>query len=427
MKISIITFGCKVNQYESQVILEDFIKEGFLKADSELEADIVIVNSCTVTAESDKKVRKTLNRIRKANKNAVIVLTGCIPQAFPNREFPNADIVLGNSNKSDILQKVMKFLVNKLEIIDIIPYESKCKFDPVKIENFDERTRAFIKIEDGCNRFCSYCIIPYARGKVRSKPVKDLLKEVQSLAYNGYKEIVLVGINLSAYGQDMGLDLCDAVEAVCSIPEIKRVRLSSLEPDHMDKVAIKRLSKQAKLCQHFHLSLQSGCDDTLKRMNRHYTSEEYFQIISNIRDNFDNASITTDVMVGFPGETELNFSNSLEFVKKVGFAKVHVFPYSIRQGTKAATFEDQVTSQEKEKRVHKMIDITNKSRLAFLDSQIGNIEEVLFERPKGNSFFEGYTKNYVPVIVKSCEDLNSKILKVKISAVENGYCIGKIV
>ena len=424
MKIFIITFGCKVNKYESQVILENFIKEGFLKADSELDADIIIVNSCTVTSQSDKKVRKTLNRVRKINKNAVIVLTGCMPQAFPDKNFFNADIVLGNTNKSDILQKVVEFLTNRHEIIDITPYENKCNFDSAKIENFNDRTRAFVKIEDGCNRFCSYCIIPYARGRVRSKSIKDLLEEVQNLAHNGYKEIVLVGINLSAYGQDIGLNLCDAVEAVCSVPGTKRVRLGSLEPDYMDEVVIKRLSEQTKLCQQFHLSLQSGCDETLKRMNRHYTILEYFEIVNNIRNNFDNSSITTDIMVGFPGETGLEFSESLEFVKKVSFAKVHVFPYSVRQGTKAATFKDQIVPQEKEKRVQKMLEVTNESRINFLNSQIGNIEEVLFERTTDSGFFEGYTKNYVPVLVKSDKNLNSRILHVKISAVKNGYCTG---
>ncbi|MDQ5984170.1 MAG: Threonylcarbamoyladenosine tRNA methylthiotransferase MtaB [Eubacteriales bacterium SKADARSKE-1] len=427
MKVFIITFGCKVNQYESQIILEDFIKEGFLKASSELDADIVIVNSCTVTAESDKKVKKTLRRIRKGNRESVIVLTGCMPQAFPGRDFSNADIVLGNSNKSEILQKVMTFLVNKHEIIDITPYESKCNFDPFKIESFNERMRAFIKIEDGCNRFCSYCIIPYARGRVRSKPIKDLFDEVQNLAYNGYNEIVLVGINLSAYGQDIGLNLCDAVEAVCNIPKVKRVRLGSLEPDHMGENIIKRLSKQTKLCPQFHLSLQSGCDETLKRMNRHYTSEEYFKVVSDIRKNFNNASITTDVMVGFPGEAELEFIKSLEFVQKVGFAKVHVFPYSIRPGTRAATFENQVAPLEKEKRVHKMIEVTNKSRQEFLNLQVKNVEEVLFEKSIDDGFFEGYTKNYVPVIVRSNENLNSKILKVKINTAKDNHCIGEIV
>ena len=274
MKIFIITFGCKVNQYESQSILEKFYSDGCTKAESVKDADVVVVNSCTVTAESDKKVKKALHKIRKENNSAVIVLTGCMPQAFPAQveSINEVDIILGNNNKNNILKYVLDFINNRSKIIKIENFVEKSNLKSTPINDFDERTRAFLKIEDGCNRFCSYCIIPYARGRVRSKPLEDILFETKNLAQKGYKEIVLVGINLSAYGTDIGINLCDAIEKVCSVEGIKRVRLGSLEPEQMDEITIKRLSKQKKLCPQFHLSLQSGCNETLKRMNRRYTT-----------------------------------------------------------------------------------------------------------------------------------------------------------
>lgn len=429
MKIFIITFGCKVNQYESQSILEKFCSAGCVKAESVNTADVIIINSCTVTADSDKKVKKTLHKIRKKNESAIIVLTGCMPQAFPEKAISlvEADIILGNENKNNILTYVINFIENRDKIIKIKDFDSKPNFESTLITNFSERTRAFLKIEDGCNRFCSYCIIPYARGRVRSKSIDEILLETKSLAKNGYKEIVLVGINLSAYGVDIGLTLCDAIEAVCSIDGIERVRLGSLEPERMDKNTIKRLSKQKKLCPQFHLSLQSGCDETLLRMNRHYTSGEYFDIVKNLKKYFENVAITTDVIVGFAGESDEEFENSLNFVAQVGFSKVHVFVYSIRSGTKAADFEDQVDADIKKKRSKKMINITNKMRMKFLDSQIGKVESVLFENCDNNGYFEGYTENYTPVKVKTSANLHSKIVLTKLAKIEHNYCVGEIV
>lgn len=429
MKIFIITFGCKVNQYESQSILEKFCNDGCTKAVSAEDADVIVVNSCTVTAESDKKVKKALHKIRKENNSAVIVLTGCMPQAFPAQmeSINEADIILGNDSKNDILKYVLDFINTRNKIIKIENLTEKSKFKSEQISDFNERTRAFLKIEDGCNRFCSYCIIPYARGRVRSKPLEDILFETKNLSKKGYKEVVLVGINLSAYGTDIGLNLCDAIETVCSVEGIMRVRLGSLEPEQMDESTIKRLSKQEKLCPQFHLSLQSGCNETLKRMNRHYTTEEYFTIVQNLRKNFKNASITTDVMVGFAGETEEEFKKSLNFVKKVEFSKVHVFAYSIRNGTRAAEFENQVEASEKKRRSQIMIDETNEDRIKFLNSQVGKIEPVLYERRDKNGFFEGYTPNYTPIKVRVDEKVNlhSKIILTEIVSAKNDYCFGK--
>ena len=309
MKVSTITLGCKVNQYETQAMLNQLLQGGFSACQAGEDADIILLNSCTVTSTSDHKVKQTLHKARREHPHAVIVLTGCMPQAFPElaEDLTDADIVLGNSNRSSLLTHILQYLSTRQRIIDIVPHQTTEKFESMSVENFYERTRAFIKIQDGCNRFCSYCIIPYARGRVRSKPLDDLISEVTLLSEKGYKEIVLTGINLSAFGQDINLHLCDAVEAVCAINGIERVRLGSLEPEQLSEDVIIRLSKQQKLCPQFHLSLQSGCDETLKRMNRHYTTEEYRTIVQNLRNAFDNAAITTDIMVGFPGETEEEF------------------------------------------------------------------------------------------------------------------------
>lgn len=429
MKVFIITLGCKVNQYESEAMLKSFLNSGFEKSKEITDADVIVINSCTVTSTSDQKVRQVINRSKKKNYDAIIVLTGCMPQAFPDiaKSFDDVDIVLGNSNRKDVIKSVIKFMSTHQKIINIKPYGKKDDFEKIEIDEFHERTRAFIKIEDGCNRFCSYCIIPYARGRVRSKNLDDLKNEVMRLSDSGYEEVVLVGINLSAYGEDLGLHLCDAVDTVCDIPGIKRVRLGSLEPERMSENVLKRLSKQGKLCPQFHLSLQSGCDDTLKRMNRHYNTDEYYEIVLNIRKLFNNPSITTDVMVGFPSESESEFLESVEFVKKVGFSKAHVFAYSRRPGTKADLEKNQITKDLKASRSKKMIEVTNISREKFLNSQINTVQSVLFERYKDNDFYEGYTKNYTPVLVKSDDILSGKIFNVEIQSVERGVCIGKLV
>ena len=428
MNVFFITLGCKVNQYESQAMLETLVNAGFSIAENRESADVVIINSCTVTSASDHKVRQMMHRSRRENPLSIIILTGCMPQAFPDvaARFEDADIILGNSNRAALLPSITRFLTDRKKIIDIKPYTAKDSFEKMAVTGFHERTRAFIKIEDGCNRFCSYCIIPYARGRVRSKPLEELQKEISSLAEAGYREVILTGINLSAYGQDIGKHLCDAIEAACATDGIERVRLGSLEPEQMDKQVIARLALQKKLCPQFHLSLQSGCDATLQRMNRHYNTAEYYEIVQNLRQAFTNASITTDVMVGFAGEDEDEFAASLAFVKKVGFAKVHVFPYSQRAGTRAADAPNQVSPTVKEQRSHSMALLAAQNREQFLQSQAGLVEAVLFEAAH-DSYYEGYTMNYTPVRVKSDTNISGKILDVKITQAKKDWCEGSII
>jgi len=431
MKVFVYTFGCKVNQYESQLILEHFIEKGYQKTEDFKTADIVLINSCTVTEDSSKKAINFVKKVKKENKNSVVCLVGCIPQAFPSyfNNFNETDIVLGNKNKFSILEKVSEFLKNKKKIVEIFPYEKEDKCESFKINKFYGKTRAFVKIQDGCNQFCSYCIIPYARGhKIRSKSLEEIKKQVEYLTNNGHKEIVLVGINLCMYGKDLEkkTSLCDAVETVSSISAVKRIRLGSLDTQFMSLESIKRLSKVEKLCDQFHLSLQSGSDAILKSMNRGYTTKEYEKCVDYIRENFSNASITTDVMVGFPGETDANFKESLDFLKKIKFYRVHVFPYSERKGTRAEKFLGKLNKKVKHSRCKEMISLANKLKENFLKSQIGKTVSVLFEHKTATNDNKGYAKNYVPVVVRGQSNFEGKIFDVKITGINKNNCYGVI-
>lgn len=402
---------------------------GFTPCEREEDSDVVLINSCTVTAASDHKVRQVLRRTRRKAPTAVIVLTGCMPQAFPEQadRWEEADIVMGNSNRSYLLGHILAFLSSRQRIVDIAPHQAGESFEQMQVTEFYERTRAFVKIEDGCNRFCSYCIIPYARGRVRSKPLEVLSGELCELGRHGYQEVVLTGINLSAYGQDIGKNLCDAVETACSAPGIQRVRLGSLEPEQMEEGTIARLAQQPKLCPQFHLSLQSGCDSTLRRMNRHYDTAEYRAIVQRLRKNFANAAITTDVMVGFPGETAAEFSQSLAFVREIGFAKVHVFAYSRRPGTRADKAPGQVTNAVKEERSREMIAMAAEAQTTFLAAQCGRTEPVLFEQLCQDGRWAGYTKNYTPVHVKSSHPIGGQLLDTLMISSEKDYCLGELI
>ena len=424
MKIAFYTLGCKVNQYESQAMSEKAAANGYEIASADEEADIYVVNSCTVTAESDRKTRQAVRRFKRNHPESIVVLTGCMPQAFPQdaERLEQADIVLGNRNNSKLFELINSYFSCGRRIIDIEEHKSGDKFSGGDISGFDRRTRAVVKIEDGCNRFCSYCIIPYSRGRVRSKPIDELKEELHKLSEAGFAEVVLVGINLSAYGTDIGLSICDAVELADSM-NFKRVRLGSLEPDHITDEVIKRLSKLQSFCPQFHISLQSGCDNTLKAMNRHYSAEEYSELCKKLRASFPDAAITTDIMVGFPTESEEDFAENVRFAQKIGFEKVHVFPYSPREGTKAAKMP-QIEKSVKEKRSHIMIEKTEEIRREFLKSQIGKTVEVLFETRHSDGYIEGYTKNYTPVKVKG-ELPCGEILKVKITAVDGDFCVGE--
>ncbi len=428
MNISLYTLGCKVNQYESQSIAELFLKLGYNVVPNSSPADVFIINSCTVTAESDRKTRQMLRRFRKKNPNAVLVLAGCMPQAFPRKaeNLYEADIIVGNTAPDTIPELVEQFKKSGERIIKIGEHTRDEKFNTPTIENFGEHTRAFMKIEDGCDRYCTYCIIPKARGFIRSKAIEDIEAEAKALANSGYREIVLVGINLSSFGKDNGSTLAQAVEAASKPAEIARVRLGSLEPDLMDDKLLDSLADNPKFCPQFHLSLQSGCDTTLKRMNRRYDSAFYMDLVTGIRSKFSNAAITTDIMVGFAGEDEQEFSHSLEFVKKVGFAKAHIFAYSRRAGTFADKYLFQVENAVKEERSRKMTEATAISEQAFLKDCIGKEFGVLFETNDGE-LYSGYTENYTLVKVYSDKDLRGQILRVKCKCVKNDYIIGEIV
>ena len=356
------------------------------------------------------------------------MLTGCWPQAFPEQAaaFPEADIVLGTANRTALPGHLRAFLETGERIVDIAPHEKGEAFEKLAIARFHGRTRAIVKIEDGCDRFCSYCIIPFARGRVRSKPLEDLRAEVKELAAHGFREVVLTGINLPCYGQDLGVTLCDAIEAACAEPAIRRVRLGSLEPEQLTLPIIARLARQEKLCPQFHLSLQSGCDATLKRMNRHYTTGEYRRIVGDLRAAFPNCAITTDIMVGFAGETEEEFAASLAFAREIAFAKVHVFAYSRRPGTRAYDAPGQVSNAEKEARSREMIAATEEGRQAFCQAQVGRVEEVLFEEPGEGGWYRGYTPNYTPVRAKAPKDVQGLILPVRITGMDAEGCVGEI-
>lgn len=416
MRASFYTLGCKVNQYESEYMAEMLKNAGFEIVSPNEDADYYIINSCTVTATADQKTRQSVRKFKRQHPNSVVILTGCMPQAFPEQanDLQEADIVLSNKSNNDILDLINRHSVTKNRIINIDRHKSGDGFADCQINNFGERIRAFVKIEDGCDRFCSYCIIPTSRGRVRSKAPERLKEEITQLGKNGIKEIVLVGINLSSYGKGEDFNIIDAVRICNEDKNIKRIRLGSLEPDHITDEIIEELSKFDKFCPQFHISLQSGCDKTLKEMNRHYNSEEYRHLCDKLRDTFENASLTTDVMVGFNNETEEDFNDSLEFVKSIGFEKVHVFPYSQREGTAASRRGDNVPKKEKERRASIMIEETERLRHNYFKSLIGTKAVVLFESNVGGNIYQGYTKGYVPVKTQSDENIIGREIEVEI-------------
>ncbi len=424
----IITLGCKVNQYESEVMAELLNAAGYTKAESMIDSDICIVNSCTVTATGDAKNRKTIHRIRRENPDAIVILCGCMPQAFADdlSLFEECDIVMGNTARRAVVPLIDEYLRERQPIIRIEPHEKGEAFEPMQISAFNERTRACIKIEDGCNRFCTYCIIPYARGRVRSKPLETIRQEAHELAQNGFKEVVLVGINLSAYGQELGLNIDDAVKAVCESDGIERVRLGSIEPERMTEDILKKLAAEEKFCPHFHLSLQAGCDTTLKRMHRHYDTAEYARIVSDIRRLFDNPSVTTDVMVGFVGESDEDFESSLQFCDTIGFAKTHVFPYSRRKGTAADGMDGHIAENVKRQRAERMIAHALEQQRRFMQSQVGLTEAVLFETRGKDGCYEGYTKNYTKVRVDDDRIISGEIVDVHLTEACDDYCVGVV-
>ncbi|MBQ8210857.1 MAG: tRNA (N(6)-L-threonylcarbamoyladenosine(37)-C(2))-methylthiotransferase MtaB [Clostridia bacterium] len=428
MKAAIYTLGCKVNQYESEEMTEMLTKNGYLVVSPKEDADVYIVNSCTVTAESNRKTRQAVRKFKSAHPDAVIVMTGCVPQAFPEEALSvkEADIILGNKNNRLLVDSLNRYFSEHKNVVNISDHKNDDKYNGGIITEFSGHTRAFVKIQDGCNRFCSYCAIPYARGRSRSKALDDVKAEISSLAKNGFKEVVFVGINLSAYGRDIGCTLADAVVAAENTDGIERIRLGSLEPDHITDEMIDVFSSCKKFCPQFHISLQSGCDTVLKRMNRHYNSAEYASLVEKLRNTFEDASITTDIITGFPGETDEEFRQTVEFAKSIKFEKVHVFPYSIREGTKAAEMAGQILNSVKSARAAELSAVCENLRAEAFGDIIGKTCSVLFEAPK-NGYQCGYTKNYTPVTVKTDKCLTGIIKDVKITGVSGENCIGELI
>ena len=425
MNIIFQTLGCKVNQYETEAMREALQSLGHT-CDKNKSIDAVVINSCTVTAESDRKTRQLVRRMRREHPNAIIALTGCMVQAFPDdaKQLTEADIVIGNRDVKKVIEAIKSYDNNRIFCVE--EHKNGDLYNTIGLSSFNERTRAFMKIQDGCDRFCTYCIIPFARGRVRSRAIDDIKQEAQRLANNGFCEIVLVGINLTSFGKDESFNLSDAIDAVCEVDGIKRVRLGSLEPDHITNEMLNRMKAQPKFCPQFHLSLQSGCDETLKRMNRHYDSDFYEDLVNRIRATFDNAAITTDIMVGFAGETQEEFDKNLKFAQKIKFARAHIFAYSRRNGTVAAGLKAQVNNAEKQRRAHLMADATKQTEIEFLNTQVGNIYPVLFETQE-NGLWDGYTPNYTRVVVDTQKTLTGEIHNVLIKSVKDDYCIGELI
>ncbi len=427
MRVSFYTLGCKVNQNESGAMAQLFEANGYTVVPAGEEADVYIVNSCTVTNFGDQKSRKWLRRAKRENPGAVTVLTGCYPQAFPKEaaEIAEADVVTGSGSRRILPELVRKVLDGEEQrIVEIQPHHKGEKFEELPIERFAEHTRAFVKVEDGCNRQCAYCVIPRARGPVRSRSEESVLQELTHLAAAGYKEVVLSAISLPSYGMDTGTCLADLLEKASQVEGIERIRLGSLDPDKLSDQDIARMAAMPKLCPQFHLSLQSGSSKTLRAMRRPYTAKQYADVAAKLRAAFgeENVSLTTDVIVGFPGETEQDFLDSMAFVKAQRFLKVHVFPYSRRAGTPAFDFPDQIPEHEKQARSHRMTQAVEEVRAEVAAGMTGRQAEVLLETPLSANTFTGYTKQYLPVVVCAPGHVSGDILTVTLTEWDGQHC-----
>lgn len=434
-KVAFYTLGCKVNQYETEAMLEMFKEDGYEQVGSEDYADVYVINTCTVTHMSDRKSRQYIRRMKKKNPDAIIAVVGCYSQVSPEEilEIEEVNLVMGTNERRTIVDEIKKLEVvegnKKASTVDDIMKVRA--FEEIEISQSNGRTRAFMKIQDGCDRFCTYCIIPYARGgKVRSRHMESIVNEAKTLAENGYEEVVLTGIHVASYGKDLkeeNTNLLDVIKRINEIDGIKRIRTSSVEPILFTDEFVNEVSKMEKVMPHYHLSLQSGCDDTLKRMNRRYTTEEYKTIVDKLRREIPNVAITTDVIVGFPGETEEEFEQTYNFLKEIELNQMHIFKYSPRKGTKAADMENQVSPQVKHDRSEKLLQLNKENFEKFASKMLGKELEVLFEQKVGENKYEGLTPNYLKTIVTSNEDICGKILKVKITEVKDEYVEGILV
>lgn len=430
--VSFYTLGCKVNQYETNAMEQQFIKNNYEIVENTQKADIYVINTCTVTNMAERKSRQMLRRVKEINPSAVLVVCGCYAQVAKNEleQIPEIDIILGINEKNEIVQIVENYMEKmaeqdkrsqKAEIDDVSKQKEFLDFGDV---TYTEKNRAVVKVQDGCNMFCSYCIIPYARGRIRSRKIESVVSEIEKIAKEKIKEVVITGIHVASYGKDFDnentskkIRLIDLLEAINKIDGIDRIRLSSLEPTIVDEEFATRLSKLDKICDHFHLSLQSGCDETLKRMNRKYTTQIYRDAVATLRKYYPEASFTTDVIVGFPGETDEEFAKTYEFLKEIDFYRLHVFKYSPRRGTVAEKMPNQIDGNKKEERSNKLIELSNSTENKHNQSYIGKTVKVLFEEFE-DGFFKGHTTNYMMVKVAGEEEQSdkfvNKILDVKI-------------
>ena len=423
-KIAFHNLGCKVNTYELDAMMQMLIDEGYQQVPFEETADIYIINTCTVTNIADRKSRQMIHKARKNNPDAVIVAVGCYVQTRAGGEgLEDIDLCIGNNHKGEIAKILKEYLGQKMTIVSDL--SKPCDYDNMSVNKTSEHTRAFIKVQDGCNQFCSYCIIPFARGRIRSRSIEDVVTEVTGLAKAGYKEVVITGIHLSSFGTGTEFGLADLLEAVQTIEGIERIRMGSLEPQIVTEDFAKRVSALSKMCPHFHLSLQSGCDSVLVRMNRKYSIEEYTKGVEILRKYFDNPAITTDIIVGFPQETEEEYETTLNYVDEIQFAELHVFAYSKRAGTKAAKMSGQITNAVKKERSAKLIQKGLDNTKAYRMSHIGKVMDVLFEEKQvieGSEYFVGFSKEYIKCMIKAeGKDLSNTILKVKATEITPDY------
>lgn len=427
--IAFYTLGCKVNQYETEAVSELFTDAGYDVVPFTDKADCYVINTCSVTSMSDRKSRQIIRRAKKTNPESVIAVMGCYSQTSPDEvlDIDGVNLVLGTKDKGSVVR-----LIGSLGTDDKINAVTSVKdnhtFEDLRVNKCLDRTRAFIKIQDGCSQFCSYCIIPYARGPVRSRTEEDIINEVNALAKAGYKEVVLTGIHAASYGTDLGnTSLEQLLNRLDIIDGIKRIRLSSIEPMTLNSEFVEKIKGCKKLCPHFHISLQSGCDATLKRMNRHYTTAQFAEVTAGLRKAFPDCAVTTDIMTGFAGETEEEFEETLKFISDIAFAEAHVFQYSQRRGTPAAKRPDQVSPEIKESRSKAVIAVTDKTQNEFLKGHIGRTMEVLFETHVGDNLYEGKTANYMTVHAVSDKDICGEFHNVILENVKNKIIYGKTV
>jgi threonylcarbamoyladenosine tRNA methylthiotransferase MtaB len=413
-KAALHNLGCKVNAYETEAMQQMLEEAGYEIVPFSQAADVYVINTCSVTNMADRKSRQMLHRAKKQNPDAVVVAAGCYVQTKEQEvETDDAvDLVIGNNKKHELVSMLDAYFSGKEEraVIDI--NDGRQEYEELFLTHTAEHTRAFVKVQDGCNQFCSYCIIPYARGRVRSRKLADVCREVEALAEKGYQEVVLTGIHLSSYGVDTGDSLLELIRMVHRIPGISRIRLGSLEPKIITEEFVSEIARLPKLCPHFHLSLQSGCDETLKRMNRKYTTEEYERGCAVLRSYFVHPAITTDVIVGFPGETEEEFQTTMAFLERIHFYEMHIFKYSKRQGTRAAEMKDQIPEEIKTARSAKLIALGNRMSEEFRAYYLGREEEILFEEQitvDGKPYYVGFNREYVKVAADSGEDLSNQI------------------